>query len=141
MPNIPHCAADDLLNWVQLYRPERWATMFPIVTDRFEEVGVDCPDHPLWASVYALAQTPVMRIADFVLYNTQYYEDFLEWISKDAKYDECVILRAPDLIYGPAIGYVLFSCWGYILWASRLGIKVVQTVIYMASTTYAVTKD
>ena len=141
LPNMPWCAMDDILNWIQLYRPSTWSEMFPIISKNFQTNGVDCPDHPLWASTYILAQTPIMNVIEFALFNTDYYETLIEWVSRSEKNDECIVIRGLDIAYAVSIFYILFSCWAYMTWASRVVLRVVKTFIYMASTIYSVTTE
>jgi hypothetical protein len=135
-PNIPDCALDDVLRWLNQYKPGSWGETFPLVS-----ADPTCPANRLWASAYFLARTPVRYPLEFVLYlNDDWYRTFGEWIEVTDRHAECLILRSADLVFTPAMLYGVYTMWGVMMWFVHSLMRVVSLVIPMLSTVYSIEK-
>ena len=132
LPNMPECLFDDILMWLRTYRPGKW---------NFKHNVTACNDSPLWSPTYLLRDTPIVKAADFVLYDTTYYDDFTRWTESNELNDECSLLKAPDLAYVPAIAYGVYASWNVISYGVRVAVTVVQSLLFVASTAYTIEKQ
>ena len=118
LPNIPNCAFDDVLLWLDLFRPNEWKDLFPALhnmtgtalnvtnattgivigekvlnTGLFGPGEVSCPEtNALWASAYLLSKTPLVYPLEFALWVTPYKDGFNEWITRSDAKEECLYL-------------------------------------------------
>ena len=134
-PNIPDCFFDDSLRWIQSYRPGSWDTMFPELAK-----NQTCTDtNYLWSSAYFLARTPLKKPLEFLLYqNSDIYNTWGEWTDQTALRDECALLRAPDLVFTPAMVYGVYTLWGVFVWAGNAVMKISLAIIPILSTINAI---
>jgi hypothetical protein len=134
LPNIPECAADDVLRWIQTYEPKPFDEYFPEFA-----AGGQCPDNYLWSSVYLLARTPIKGVIEFALYqNLEYYSQFQAWAEQTPLHDECFVLRSPHLAFIPASIYALYGFAGVVSWAASAVLKAATAVVPILSTIYAI---
>ena len=139
LPNIPECAYDDLLLWLNIFRPQNWTGYFPILSNESLVGEVECPvDNSLWSSVYFLGKTFLVYPIEFAVYWTPYYDDFVDWVSPSAEKDECLWVRGVEMVYIPLISYGLFTCWGFVAWGLRV-LSLVMTILSdLAASTYGI---
>ena len=136
-PNIPECAADDVLRWIQTYEPKPFDEYFPEFA-----AGGQCPDNYLWSSVYLIARTPVKGVIEFALYqNLEYFNTFQEYAEQTPLHDECFVLRSPHLAFIPASIYALYGFAGVVSWAASAVLKAATAVVPILSTIYAIERN
>jgi hypothetical protein len=134
-PNIPDCLFDDTLRWIQSYRPKTWDNIFPELAK-----NQTCTDNNyIWSSAYFIAKTPLKKPIEFILYqNNDLYNTWGEWTEQTALRDECAFLRAPDIVFTPALAYAIYSLWGVFTWAANAIINLSTTIIPILSTINAI---
>lgn len=134
-PNVPDCFFDDTLRWIQSYRPKTWDNIFPELAK-----NQTCTDtNYLWSSAYFLAKTPLKRPIEFLLYqNTDIYNTWGDWTEQTALRDECAFLKAPDLVFTPAIIYGIYSLWSLFSWAASAIVKLSLAIVPILSTINAI---
>ena len=138
-PNIPDCAADDTLRWIQTYEPKTFDEYFPAFAAAQKP---QCPDNYLWSSVYLLARTPAKGFMEFVLYqNIEWYNTFNEWAERTDLHDDCFVLRIPHLAFIPASLYAIYGFSGIVSWVGTAVIKVATAIVPILSTVYAIEKN
>lgn len=138
LPNVPECAYDDLLLWMNIFRPQNWTGYFPILSN---QTVVTCPvDNALWSSVYLLGQTFLVYPIEFALYWTPYYDGFVEWVTPTAEKDECLWVRGVETVYIPLFVYGLFTCWGFVAWGLRILTVLLTMLSDIAASTYGIEK-
>jgi hypothetical protein len=157
LPNIPDCAFDDILLWLDLFRPNEWSALFPVLynmtgeplpmpnatnvtfigaTGLFGAGEVSCPETSvLWSSVYLLSKTWLVYPLEFVIWATPYKDDFIRWITRSDVKEECLYLLGLDLIWIPGILYGIYVLWNVMLWGVR---KAVGSVSIMSEASVAV---
>ncbi len=132
-PNIPDCAFDDMYAWIQTYTPKMWDAYFPIMAE-----GGQCPENPLWSSAYLLAQSPINKIVEFVLYqNEDAYSTYQEWGAQTELKDECFWIKTPQLIYTPLMLYGVYAFSNTIMWGVNAIVSYITLTIPILSTIYA----
>lgn len=134
-PNIPDCLFDDTLRWIQSYRPQEWDYYFPILA---KNQTCDQTNY-LWSSAYYIAQTPLKKPIEFVLYqNTDAYQTWGEWTQRSDINDECAFLRAPDTVFTPAMVYAIYTLWGLFAWGATTAMRISSAALPILSTINAI---
>lgn len=137
-PNIPECAYDDALLWLNIFRPQNWTEYFPLLAN---QTVVTCPvDNSLWSSVYLLGQTFLVYPLEFVVYWTPYHEDFVEWVTASALKDECLWVRGVEIVYIPLFVYILLTGWCFVSWGLRILAIVMTLFSDIAASSYGIEK-
>ena len=132
-PNIPDCFFDDTLRWIQIYQPKAWDTYFPEITN-----GGKCPENYLWSSAYLIAQSPLNKLFEFVLYqNEEAYNTYIDWATPSDLKDECLWIKAPNLMFTPVIIYALYAFGNVIVWGIDGIMNTVALTTPILSTIYA----
>ena len=135
-PNIPDCFFDDTYTWIQTYKLKTWDEYFPVMAE-----GGECPDNPLWSSAYLLAQSPLNKLAEFILYqNEEAYTTYIDWATESDLKDECFWIKAPQLIYTPLMLYGVYAFSNTIMWGINAVTSYITLAIPILSTIYAMEK-
>lgn len=166
-PNIPNCAFDDVLLWLDLFRPSEWQELFPVLhnmtgialnvtnatsgvvigervlrTGLFGPGEVSCPEtNALWTSAYLLSKTWLVYPLEFALWATPYKDAFNEWIMRSDAKEECLYLLGLDLIWIPAIVYAFYVLWGVLVWGVRKLVLLVSLLSDAAVVVYTLEKS
>lgn len=132
-PNIPDCFFDDTFQWIQTYTPKLWDEYFPLLVDG------QCPDNYLWSSAYLLSKSPLNKVIEFVLYqNEEAYATYQDWAEESDLKDECLIIKAPNLIFTPIMVYGVYAFSNTIMWAINAVTSYITLVLPILSTLYAI---
>lgn len=135
-PNIPDCFFDDTYLWIQTYKPKMWDEYFPVMA---ANPTMECPDNYLWSSAYLLARSPLNKVIEFILYqNEEAYTTYQDWgLESDFK-NECVYMKAPNLIFTPLMVYGVYAFSNTIMWAINAVTSYITLAIPIISTLYAI---
>lgn len=134
-PNIPNCFFDDTLRWIQSYQPQNWDQIFP----QLAQNQTCAQTNYLWSTAYYLAKTPLKKPLEFVLYqNEAAYNTWGEWTVVSELNDECAFLKAPDMVFTPALFYGIYTLWGLFAWSATTAMRLTSSILPMLSTLNAI---